>query len=88
MQTDVCNPSKCNFVQGVADRVSLGLLPSSEGGWEIALAALKPRGGWLHLHQNVTDFQEQVWCQATIVKLQSLAEQLGQHWHLRYCHCS
>lgn len=88
MHTDVCNPSKRNFVQGVADRVSLGLLPSSEGGWEIALAALKPRGGWLHLHQNVTDFQEQVWCQATIVKLQSLAEQLGQHWRLRYCHCS
>lgn len=39
--------------RGVADRVLLGLLPSSRGGWVTALAALKPRGGVLHLHENV-----------------------------------
>lgn len=39
--------------QGVADRVLLGLLPSSKGGWATALAALKPQGGFLHLHENV-----------------------------------
>lgn len=70
-------------MQGVADRVSLGLLPSSEGSWGTALAALKPAGGWLHLHQNVTDFQEQEWCQSTIVKLHSLAQQQGRLWHFR-----
>jgi tRNA G37 N-methylase Trm5 len=36
------------------DRVSLGLLPSSEGGWRTAVRALKTAsGGWLHIHGNV-----------------------------------
>ncbi|CAH1786073.1 unnamed protein product, partial [Owenia fusiformis] len=43
--------------KGVADRVNLGLIPSSEQGWEIACAALKPHsGGILHVHNNVTSF--------------------------------
>ena len=41
-------------VRGVADRVSLGLIPSSEPGWPLAAAALrKDAGGWIHLHENV-----------------------------------
>ncbi len=40
---------------GVADRVNLGLIPSSERGWAVACAALKPdSGGVLHVHGNVT----------------------------------
>ena len=35
---------------GVADRVFLGLLPSSEEGIEVALGALSPSGGTLHIH--------------------------------------
>lgn len=35
------------------DRVSLGLLPSAEGGWRTAIKALGPDGGWLHIHANV-----------------------------------
>ncbi|CAK6964695.1 tRNA wybutosine-synthesizing protein 2 homolog [Scomber scombrus] len=39
----------------VADRVNLGLIPSSEGGWPIACRLLKKTtGGILHIHQNVT----------------------------------
>ena len=42
---------------GVADRVNLGLIPSSEAGWPVACAALKPgSGGVLHIHGNVTSF--------------------------------
>ncbi|KAK3605529.1 hypothetical protein CHS0354_013152 [Potamilus streckersoni] len=42
---------------GCADRVNLGLIPSSEEGWPIACAALKPHiGGILHIHGNVTSF--------------------------------
>ncbi|XP_054706976.1 tRNA wybutosine-synthesizing protein 2 homolog [Uloborus diversus] len=37
----------------VADRVNLGLIPSSESGWETACRALKPSGGILHVHGNV-----------------------------------
>jgi tRNA G37 N-methylase Trm5 len=39
----------------VADRVLLGLLPSSTNGWPVAVDALKPEGGWMHLHENVAD---------------------------------
>ena len=39
----------------MADRVNLGLIPSSEMSWPTACAALKPdRGGILHIHANVT----------------------------------
>ncbi|KAL3842241.1 hypothetical protein ACJMK2_020277 [Sinanodonta woodiana] len=42
---------------GCADRVNLGLIPSSEEGWPVACAALKPdTGGILHIHANVTSF--------------------------------
>ena len=41
--------------KGVADRVNLGLIPSSQKGWPIACTALKPQsGGILHIHENVT----------------------------------
>lgn len=38
----------------IYDRVSLGLLPSSEGGWRVAVRSLSTvRGGWVHIHGNV-----------------------------------
>ncbi|XP_039186413.1 tRNA wybutosine-synthesizing protein 2 homolog [Crotalus tigris] len=44
-------------LQGVADRVNLGLIPTSEGGWPVACQVLrKDVGGVLHLHQNVETF--------------------------------
>ncbi|KAF3694064.1 tRNA wybutosine-synthesizing protein 2 -like protein [Channa argus] len=39
----------------IADRVNLGLIPSSEDGWPVACRLLKrATGGILHIHQNVT----------------------------------
>ncbi|XP_034147523.1 tRNA wybutosine-synthesizing protein 2 homolog [Esox lucius] len=39
----------------LADRVNLGLIPSSEDGWPVACRLLrKTTGGVLHVHQNVT----------------------------------
>ncbi|TMS17805.1 tRNA wybutosine-synthesizing protein 2-like protein [Larimichthys crocea] len=39
----------------IADRVNLGLIPSSEEGWPVACRLLKKTtGGVLHIHQNVT----------------------------------
>ncbi|XP_061862640.1 tRNA wybutosine-synthesizing protein 2 homolog isoform X2 [Colius striatus] len=41
-------------LQDVADRVNLGLLPSSEEGWPVACRLLKKgTGGVLHIHHNV-----------------------------------
>jgi tRNA G37 N-methylase Trm5 len=37
----------------LVDRVNLGLLPTSEQGWPLAVRALNPNGGWLHVHVNL-----------------------------------
>lgn len=60
-------------MQGVADRVVLGLLPSSEEGWPAALSALKPGGGVLHVHHNVLDTQERSWVDSCLCRLSDLA---------------
>jgi len=36
-----------------ADRVMLGLLPSSKDGWRLAVEVLKLSGGILHVHENI-----------------------------------
>ncbi|XP_044283188.1 tRNA wybutosine-synthesizing protein 2 homolog [Varanus komodoensis] len=44
-------------LRDVADRVNLGLIPSSEEGWPVACWVLrKDVGGILHIHQNVESF--------------------------------
>ncbi|XP_068596623.1 tRNA wybutosine-synthesizing protein 2 homolog [Brachionichthys hirsutus] len=41
-------------LRDIADRVNLGLLPTSEDGWPVACRLLKrATGGVLHIHQNV-----------------------------------
>ncbi|NXK52436.1 TYW2 protein, partial [Chauna torquata] len=40
-------------LRNVADRVNLGLIPSSEEGWSVACRVLKGTGGVLHIHHNV-----------------------------------
>lgn len=51
-----------NNLVDMFDRVSLGLLPSSEGGWRTAVKALrKDTGGRLHIHGNVPDRELHVW---------------------------
>ena len=44
------NSTTTQSLGGVADRVFLGLLPSSEEGLETALDVLSPSGGTLHVH--------------------------------------
>ena len=44
-------------LKNFADRVNLGLIPSSAEGWPVACAALKSlTGGWLHIHGNVSRY--------------------------------
>nr|XP_056714964.1 tRNA wybutosine-synthesizing protein 2 homolog [Euleptes europaea] len=44
-------------LRDVADRVNLGLIPTSEEGWPVACRVLrKDVGGILHIHQNVESF--------------------------------
>ena len=54
----------------VADRVNLGLIPSSELSWETACLALKnDSGGMLHIHANVDSTNQNVE-QANCIKTQ------------------
>ncbi|XP_075405407.1 tRNA wybutosine-synthesizing protein 2 homolog [Tenrec ecaudatus] len=44
-------------LSNIADRVNLGLIPSSEAGWLVACQVLRQDvGGILHIHQNVESF--------------------------------
>ncbi|XP_025849207.2 tRNA wybutosine-synthesizing protein 2 homolog [Vulpes vulpes] len=44
-------------LSNIADRVNLGLIPSSEEGWPIACQLLRrDAGGILHIHQNVESY--------------------------------
>jgi tRNA wybutosine-synthesizing protein 3 len=56
-------------LQGTADRVVLGLLPSSEHAWEDAVRCLKPSGGWLHVHMNVKEEHIESWAEETATRL-------------------
>jgi tRNA G37 N-methylase Trm5 len=55
------------------DRVSLGLIPSSEGGWLTAVRALKVTGGWLHVHGNVPAKEVEVWSRWLCLRLRDYA---------------
>ena len=48
-------------LSGVADRVILGLIPSSEDTWNLAIDCLKPEGGIIHVHMNVDEREIDQW---------------------------
>lgn len=64
----------------VADRVNLGLLPTSVKAWPLAVQVLKPSGGWLHVHDNVAVEDRDAWEQRLLEALRDLAVQHGKHW--------
>lgn len=47
------NAQFVDFYRGKCGRIILGLLPSSQKGWPLAIEALKASGGILHIHENV-----------------------------------
>ena len=74
-------------VVGCADRVLLGLLPSSRRGWPIALAVLKKEGGMLHVHENVRDGEGAAWAEAELVpSLRALAAEANKNWAIEVQH--
>ncbi|MDP6011136.1 MAG: class I SAM-dependent methyltransferase family protein [Candidatus Poseidoniaceae archaeon] len=49
------NQDTAPLLKGVADRVLLGLLPSSKEAWPLAVECLKIEGGVIHVHMNATE---------------------------------
>jgi len=54
------------------DRVNLGLLPTSEEGYPIAIRALKPEGGKLHVHGLAESGKENEWADNLAITLDDL----------------
>ena len=42
-------------LSNIADRVHLGILPSSENTWQLAINCLKQSGGIIHIHMNIRE---------------------------------
>lgn len=75
---------------GVADRINLGLIPSSESSWPAACCALKITGGVMHIHGNVESGgglekrgRWRVWGEETSRKIEAL---LGTGWETEVLH--
>ncbi len=48
-------------MRGIADRVILGLIPSSMNAWGLAIRCLKEPGGVIHVHMNVHEDEIDEW---------------------------
>ena len=59
--------------KGIAHRVLLGLIPTSEKSWGVAIAALRPEGGMLHVHANVKQAKTWEWAQRCAARLTELS---------------
>jgi tRNA wybutosine-synthesizing protein 2 len=64
-----------NAYEGLCDRVFLGLLPSSQSGWDLAIRALKENtGGYLHIHENLPKPEIESFSSYIILKLKELSD--------------
>ncbi|CAH0477080.1 unnamed protein product [Peronospora belbahrii] len=73
-------------IGSVADRVNLGLLPTSRKAWPLAIQVLKSSGGWLHVHDNVAVKDNETWKQYVVDTIQELAQQYGKDWTITCDH--
>ncbi|KAG0483945.1 hypothetical protein HPP92_012029 [Vanilla planifolia] len=72
--------------RAIADRVCLGLLPSSECSWRTAVKALRLQGGVLHIHGNVKDSKEKAWLESTVESIVNIAKLEGLIWDVSVQH--
>ncbi|XP_071697573.1 tRNA wybutosine-synthesizing protein 2/3/4-like isoform X2 [Rutidosis leptorrhynchoides] len=70
----------------VADRVNLGLLPSSEDSWATAVRALRSKGGMLHVHGNVKDTEEDLWTEQVSNSIKDISRSEGYNWDVTIQH--
>jgi tRNA wybutosine-synthesizing protein 3 len=73
-------------LEGIADRCHLGLLPSSQSAWKLAIACLKEKGGLLHIHMNVEEEKIEQWIESTMKILQQYAIELKRNYKIEVAH--
>ena len=59
-------------LEGIVDRVLLGLLPSSEEGYRVAMRSLSPDGGSLHVHGVAPAKTHASWAAGVVDSLESI----------------
>ena len=71
------------------DRVNLGLLPSSELGWNPAVRALKVGGGTMHIHHNVHVEHKEEFLRHLVERLEHIVATYEdkRHWTVKIVHC-
>ncbi|KAK2644488.1 hypothetical protein Ddye_019683 [Dipteronia dyeriana] len=72
--------------KGVANRVCLGLIPTSENSWVTAIRALRTEGGMLHVHGNVKDSGEGLWTDHVSKSISEIAISEGHCWEVTVEH--
>ncbi len=70
----------------IANRVCLGLLPSSKNGWILAAKVLNPVGGVIHLHYNVKDTEILEWAENARFEFERLFENIGKLLKVKISH--
>ena len=71
---------------GEVNRVMLGLLPSSRDGWDLAIQALNPKGGILHLHGNCVSKEEKKWTKEVLEELKKISDKLNRNFRFKLEH--
>ena len=71
---------------GEVNRVMLGLLPSSRDGWDLAIQALNPKGGVLHLHGNCVFKEEEKWAKEVLEDLKKISDKLNRNFRFKLEH--
>ena len=76
------NRKTMKTLSGIADRVILGLIPSSMNTWGLAINCLKPTGGIIHVHMNVHENEIKEWTDKTVEWFATVSGKNVQVLHL------
>ena len=67
------NQETLQSLTGIADRLHLGILPSSQSTWKLAINCLKSTGGMIHIHMNVKESEIEDFSDQCIAELDKYA---------------
>ena len=86
------------YLNGIGDRINMGLIPSCENAFSIGIDCLKvDQGGWLHVHGNAPRKEMKKWALSVVEKCQQLILEKSQekncksnrkHWIDYHCWCN
>lgn len=74
-------------ILGIADRICLGLLPTSTKSWKLAVIVAKPQSTvTIHIHENVKDVDIETWQLDTIKEFDSMFRNLNKPMTIEFKH--